>query len=204
MASADRLVRLGAAALQKLQDYGRLLSEQGVRTGVVAAGDGARIWDRHVLDSLRALDCIRPDDVDIADLGSGGGLPGIPLAIARPDLALVLVEPRLRRVAFLEMVVESLSLRNVRIFPGRVELVQDAVDLCVARAFGSLERSWEAASLLLRPYGALVYFAGRSWSSGSTEVTRLLEGTHADLDVCSAIEFPWQGPLVIMGRSRTA
>jgi 16S rRNA (guanine527-N7)-methyltransferase len=141
--------------------------------------------------------------VELADLGSGGGLPGIPLATARPDLSFALIEARQRRVAFLELVVESLSLENVQILPTRVESVRADFDGCLARAFGNAERSWEAASGLLRPDGALVYFAGRSWSPTALRAHPSPEDD-VQFDVCSPIEFPWQGPLVIMSRGRPA
>lgn len=199
--SADRADSLPAESGRKLREYGRLLGELGVRAGVIAEGDRDRLWERHVVDSLRAVGCAPEGPAAAADLGSGGGLPGIPLAIARPDLTVTLIEPRERRVAFLEMVVESLSLANVRIHASRAETVEGAFDRCLARAFGDLRRSWEAASPLLRGGGALVYFAGRSWSAAAKEVTDLLAGSRLQLDVCSRMEFPWQGPLVIMGRS---
>jgi 16S rRNA (guanine527-N7)-methyltransferase len=197
---ADRADFLPAESLTKLRRYSRLLGEVGVRAGVIAAGDRKRLWERHVVDSLRAVDCVPQGPAAVADLGSGGGLPGIPLAIARPDLAVTLIEPRERRVAFLEMVVDSLSLANVRIHAARAEAVGGAFDRCLARAFGDLRRSWEAAFPLLRDGGgALVYFAGRSWSPAASEVADLLAAARLRLDVCSRMEFPWQGPLVIMG-----
>ena len=200
---ADRTASLAADLRTKLRNYADLLGDRGVRAGVIAEGDRDRLWERHVVDSLRALECLGPTTGPVADLGSGGGLPGIPLAIARPDLPVSLIEPRARRVAFLELAIESLSLENVRILPVRAESVHEDFDRCLARAFGDLRRSWDAASPLLRVGGALVFFAGRSWSPTAPEVVELLDGAPLRLDVCARMEFPWQGPLVIMGASPT-
>ena len=79
---------------------------------IVSASDAHRLHERHVLDSLRALLLIPESAVRICDLGSGAGLPGVPVAVAEPDLEVTLSEPRLARVAFLELVVERLVLTN--------------------------------------------------------------------------------------------
>jgi 16S rRNA (guanine527-N7)-methyltransferase len=196
----DHLSDLSEAARSKLEAYHRLLEERGVRIGVLSARDAERIWERHILDSLRALACIRAVDRDVVDLGSGGGLPGIPVAIARPDLTVTLVESRSRRAAFLEMAVESLSLGNVLVQAGRADRGGPDHDLCLARAFGDLKRSWDVASVLLRAHGALVYFAGASWFRAAEPTVRFLSEAGLRLEVCSPNVFPWQGPLVIMTR----
>jgi len=114
--------------------YERLLRERGVGLGVVSASDASRIRARHILDSLRALEAIRPEDVDAYDLGSGGGLPGMVIATAAPDLKVGLVETRRGRVAFLELVLERLGLPNAFVIPSRIEDLSEPVDVCFARA----------------------------------------------------------------------
>ena len=165
--------------------------------GLVAEGDRERIRERHIEDSLRALDCIGVSDRRVADLGSGAGLPGVPLAIALPSVEFVLVEARRRRGAFLEMVVATLRLQNVSVQVGRVEDLDLRVDLCVARAFAPLQASWRSAERLLGPGGRLVYFAGASWTRASHRVELLSAGVA--VDICAPKQFTWQGPLVIMG-----
>ncbi|MFM8999499.1 MAG: 16S rRNA (guanine(527)-N(7))-methyltransferase RsmG [Actinomycetota bacterium] len=93
-------------------------------------------------------------------MGSGAGLPGIPVAIACPDLSVRLVEVRPKRVAFLELVVERLGLGNVEVTQGRSEDARGPFDLCFARAYAAPEESWRQAEPLLAPGGHLVYFAG--------------------------------------------
>jgi 16S rRNA (guanine527-N7)-methyltransferase len=128
--------------------------------GVVAAGDRDRVEERHVLDSLRAATQVRESDLAAYDLGSGGGLPGVPVAIAQPSVRVDLIEARRSRVAFLEWVVDELGLGNVSVLGSRSETVSSRVDLCFARAFAPVESAWNAAAPLLRPGGRLVYFAG--------------------------------------------
>jgi 16S rRNA (guanine527-N7)-methyltransferase len=185
-----------------LDAYVSLLEEQGIGLGLVAKSDASRIWERHVADSLRALSCVRTVDREVADVGSGGGLPGIPVAIARPDLRVTLIEPRATRAAFLEMAVEQLHLDNVVVVAGFAESVTAVFDCALARAVGPVDRTWSIAAPLLRPGGLVVYFAGRSWSTTDSALAALVESGGVDVRICAPAEFPWQGPLVIMTRDR--
>lgn len=97
------------------------------------------------------------------DLGSGAGLPGIPVAVARPELRVTLIEPRQLRVAFLELVVERLGLTNVEVFAGPADRVADRAGLCLARGFGDPAATWTVARDLLLPEGELVYWAGATF-----------------------------------------
>ena len=164
--------------------------------GVVGEGDRGRLWERHVADSLRALACLRKRDRLVADLGSGGGLPGIPVAIARPDVRVTLIEARQRRVAFLEWIAESLSLPNVEIVASRIEDVSGTFDACLARALAGPAESWRLAAPLLGPAGRLIYFAGESLEGdalpGGPEGVRATPCGDPDAD------FPSPGGLVIM------
>lgn len=140
--------------------YADLLRDTAVPLGLVAEGDRDRIWERHVLDCLRAAAVVGPDDRRAYDLGSGAGLPGLVVAIAVPGLEVTLAEVRSRRVGFLELAVERLALRNVRVHPGRVEDLPPGTDLCFARAFAPPAEAWAAAGPLLGTGGRLVLFAG--------------------------------------------
>jgi 16S rRNA (guanine527-N7)-methyltransferase len=175
-----------------------LLRSRAVDLGLIAEGDRERIRERHIEDSLRALKCIGTGDRLVVDLGAGAGLPGVPLAIALPSVAFVLVEARRRRGAFLEMVVAELSLHNVTVEVGRAEAMDLRADLCVARAFAPLEASWRAAERLLRPDGRLVYFAGATWTQAGHDSE--LRDAGVAMEICAPKQFTWQGPLVIMGR----
>ncbi|MCL2471815.1 MAG: 16S rRNA (guanine(527)-N(7))-methyltransferase RsmG [Propionibacteriaceae bacterium] len=89
--------------------YAGLLAREGIEWGLIGPRERDRMWDRHILNSMCVSGLI-PRGCQVADVGSGAGLPGIPLAIARPDLRIELVEPMRRRVDFLTMCVERLGL----------------------------------------------------------------------------------------------
>jgi 16S rRNA (guanine527-N7)-methyltransferase len=189
--------RLGEHQKDLLHAYAALLLEKAVRLGFVAASDAGRLWDRHVLDSLRALPCLRASDLMVVDVGSGAGLPGIPLAIARPETRFTLVEPKQRRAALLEAIVASLELPNASVAVRRAEGLGLRADVCLSRALADPAESWRMASPLLAGGGRLVYWAGRSWEE--SEIERL-GAVGAKAEICLDAEFQWQGPLVIMSR----
>lgn len=155
-------ISLDEEAVTRLEVFERMLSDRAVPMGMVSSSDIPRLRVRHVLDCLRAAPLL-PASGLTCDLGSGAGLPGIVLAIARPDLRIVLIEARRRRAAFLEECVRRLGLAQVSVYAGRAENFRDQVDACVARAFGSPARSWEAAQRVLAPSGILIYWAGESF-----------------------------------------
>jgi 16S rRNA (guanine527-N7)-methyltransferase len=180
----------------RLIGFERLLAERAVPLGAVARSDVARIRERHILDSLRAAPLLREAE-RVYDLGSGAGLPGIVVAIALPQVRMVLVDRRASRAAFLELAVEELALPNARVFAGPVEEVAARADACLARAFAPLQRSWEVAERVLGPGGRLVYFGGRELGEeGSIDLPAgaVLEAVIRTPVLESA------GPLVIMAR----
>ena len=153
-------VEISGEASAGLERFEELLRERALPKGLIAAADADRLRERHILDSLRAVRALRPGDTRAIDLGSGAGLPGVVVAIARPSLHVVLVEPRRARVAFLELAGEDLRLSNVSVLAARIEDVEDQVDLCFSRAFAPLPEAWRVAVPRLREGGRLVYFAG--------------------------------------------
>jgi 16S rRNA (guanine527-N7)-methyltransferase len=191
--AAEMGVVLDERQLAKLLVYERLLGGRAVPMGLVAEGDIGRIRVRHVLDSLRAAPPLAGAR-DAYDLGSGAGLPGIVVAIARPDLRVGLVDSRRRRVAFLELAIAELELANATVLGVRAESLSEHVDACLARAFAPAARAWEVAEPLLRPDGRLVYFAGRG------ERTEDLGSPAPFVDVLSTPVLESAGPLVIMAR----
>jgi len=143
-----------------LAEYESLLRSRAVPFGLVAESDADRVGERHIRDCLRAAAMLLEGDALACDIGSGAGLPGLVLAIARPEVRFVLLEPKQRAVGFLELAVDRLGLSNVEVRAERIEDVDLEADVATARAFGSLERSWQAAVPVLRPGGRLIYFAG--------------------------------------------
>ncbi|MEW6059613.1 MAG: 16S rRNA (guanine(527)-N(7))-methyltransferase RsmG [Actinomycetota bacterium] len=184
-------VQIGHDQALLLDRFEQMLLERAIPLGLVASGDARRIRRRHVLDSLRATLAVDVEVEDAYDLGSGAGLPGLVVAIARPDIHFALVEPRRRRIAFLESAVESLGVGNAEVLAARAEELDKPVDLCLARAFGSVDRTWRVASPLLRPGGSLVYFAGEGF-----DPAQVPEGAAARLLAGPVLESA--GPLVIM------
>lgn len=154
---------LPETVLEQLNAYEGFLVERGGPMGLVAPKDLPRIRERHILDCLRAAALIGPEAASGYDLGSGGGLPGIVLAIARPRLSLTLVEVRRNRAAFLQEAVRELGLANVDVYPRRAETLRDRRDLCLARAFAPFAKTCAAASPLLTGRGRVIYWAGASF-----------------------------------------
>ena len=100
--------------------YVARLADTGIAHGLIGPREAPRLWDRHVLNSAVAAP-VFDQGARVADIGSGAGLPGIPLAIARPDLHLTLVEPLLRRTVWLSAAIDELGLTNVEVHRGRAE-----------------------------------------------------------------------------------
>lgn len=191
---AERIgLRLSVAQAAALVGYETLLLERAIPGGMIGAADAEHIRERHVLDSLRAVVHVDAADRCAYDLGSGAGLPGIPVAIACPQLMVTLVEARRRRAGFLELAAETLRLQNVRIAVLRIETLADPVDLCLARALAPLPRAWRLAEPLLLPRGRLLYFAGTSTPVEEVTGARVV-GVHESPLLERA------GPLVIMAR----
>ncbi|WP_189061392.1 16S rRNA (guanine(527)-N(7))-methyltransferase RsmG [Longimycelium tulufanense] len=152
--------------------YARLLAEHGVVRGLIGPREVERIWDRHVLNSAVVSELL-PEGWRVVDVGSGAGLPGIPLAIARPDLEVVLLEPMARRVAWLEDVAWELGLA-MSIVRGRAEegVVRERLagsDAATARAVAPLARLAQWSLPLVRPGGRLLALKG---ASAAEELTR--------------------------------
>jgi len=142
--------------------YAQLLATDGVVRGLIGPRETTRLWDRHLLNCAVLADFI-PDGASVIDVGSGAGLPGIALAIARPDLRIVLVEPLARRTAFLTDVVPRLGLDDVTIFRGRAGEAVRALaraDVVTARAVAPLDRLADWCLPLLVPGGRLLALKG--------------------------------------------
>jgi 16S rRNA (guanine527-N7)-methyltransferase len=195
IAAAGELgVILSPPQAERLASYETLVRERAAALGMIARGDLRRLRDRHVLDSLRAAAVLGGVPRDALDLGSGAGLPGIPVAIALPDLRMTLTETRRQRIAFLELAVLELDLTNVSVHAGRAEHATVRVDACLARAFRDASASWRVADTLLRPGGRLVYFAGMGF-----DAARDLPA-NATATILPASSLAKSGPLVIMTR----
>jgi 16S rRNA (guanine527-N7)-methyltransferase len=145
------------------QRYAEMLAGAGVDRGLLGPHEVDRLWERHLLNSAAVSELLDPGD-RVVDIGSGAGLPGLPLAIARPDLQLVLLEPLLRRSEFLREVVADLGL-PVEVVRGRAEepRTREQIgerDVAVSRAVAALDKLTKWSMPLLRPGGRMVAIKG--------------------------------------------
>lgn len=145
------------------EHYVALLAGPGVTRGLIGPREADRLWERHMLNSA-VLGELMPAATAVLDVGSGAGFPGIPLALARPDLALTLLEPMARRVAWLEEIAAELAV-PVRVHRGRVEdvLVRSELgewDVVTARAVAPLGRLASWCLPLVVPGGRLLAIKG--------------------------------------------
>jgi 16S rRNA (guanine527-N7)-methyltransferase len=192
---AGRLgIELSDAQWGALDRYRELLAADAIPRGMIAGSDADRLWGRHIRDGLRAIPWIAPETW-VADLGSGAGIPGLPLAVACSQASFVLMETRRARAAFLEAAVDDLGLRNVEVFLGRVESwASRRFDVAVARALAPPRGSWAAASTILGPHGRLIYWAGTGLDVAD------LDGIGVSVRVSTRSGLADDGPLVIMAR----
>jgi len=196
-----------SARLPLAERYAELLATDGVVRGLIGPREAPRLWDRHLVNCSLLGELI-PTDSTVCDIGAGAGLPGVVLAIARPDLAVTLVEPLLRRTTFLEEVAATLELGNVEVVRGRADALHGdrTFDVVTSRAVAPLERLLGWSMPLVAPEGALVAMKGSSideeieaaaaelarWGCGAPVVTRL--GEDWPVSPTLAVRVAWGDP----------
>ena len=148
------------------------LTNDGVVRGLIGPREAPRLWDRHIFNCVALGPAIAPE-VRVADVGSGAGLPGLVLAIARPDVVVTLIEPLLRRARFLEEAVTELGLRNVTVLRSRAEdltpAAPDRFDVVTSRAVAPLPKLVGWCLPLARSGGLILAMKG---SSAQAELDR--------------------------------
>jgi len=159
----DAAARVFGDRLDIARRYAALLADAGVERGLIGPREVDRLWDRHILNSAAIVELIGADAA-VLDIGSGAGLPGIPVAIARPDVAVTLVEPMLRRTEFLAEAVAELGL-PITVVRGRAEdpAVLDALDeadVVMSRAVADLVKLTRWSLPLLRQGGRMLALKG--------------------------------------------
>jgi 16S rRNA (guanine527-N7)-methyltransferase len=195
--------RLGLA-----QRYAEVLATTGVERGLLGPREVGRVWDRHLLISAAIAELLDPE-AQVVDIGSGAGLPGLPLAIARPDLRVVLLEPLLRRSEFLREVVDDLGL-EVEVVRGRAEesLVRDRLagsDAAVSRAVAALDKLTKWSMPLLKQDGQMIAIKGERAPDEVREHRRVMEASGAtDVRVvtCGADYLEQPATAVVARRAR--
>ncbi len=164
--------------LNLAERYAQLLASAGVEWGLLGPREVDRIWDRHLLNCAVVSELVGPGE-RVVDIGSGAGLPGLPMAIAKPGLRVVLVESLLRRAEFLRLVIDELGL-DVEVLRGRAEDddVQEAVggaDAVTSRAVASLDKLARWSLPLLRQGGRLLAIKGERAPDELREHRRVLD-----------------------------
>lgn len=164
-----------AAALPTAQAFADLLAHDGVVRGLIGPRETPRLWERHLLNCAVLGEAI-PAGVGVCDIGSGAGLPGVVLAIARPDLSVTLVEPLLRRTTFLDEAVDALGLSNVEVVRGRAEELHGRrrFDVVTSRAVAPLPK-------LLRWSLPLTHGAGFVVAMKGASVQEEIDGARSEL-----------------------
>ncbi|MCY9786629.1 16S rRNA (guanine(527)-N(7))-methyltransferase RsmG [Nocardiopsis sp. EMB25] len=147
--------------LPKARRYAELLADDGVRRGLIGPREVPRLWERHLINCA-VVEELLPEGAEVVDIGSGAGLPGLVLALLRPDIRVTLLEPLLRRTVFLNEAVETLGLANVVVRRGRAEEAHGELytDFVTARAVAPLPRLAGWALPLLRKGGSLLALKG--------------------------------------------
>ena len=126
--------------IEQARKYAFLLARDSEIFGLLGPRELPKIWSRHVLNSALLVELV-PEGSKVADIGSGAGLPGIPMAIARPDCSFTLIEPMERRANWLLSTVSELGLTNVEVLRSRAEDVQRTdFDIVTARAVAALDK----------------------------------------------------------------
>jgi 16S rRNA (guanine527-N7)-methyltransferase len=171
-----------SSALPSAEQFADLLTREATVRGLIGPREVPRLWERHILNCAVISD-LMPRDSTVCDIGSGAGLPGIVLAIRRPDLSVTLVEPLLRRTTFLDLVVSTMGLTNVVVRRGRAEelhgewAVGQGFDVVTSRAVAPMDRLARWSLPLVRDGGLFLAMKGSSAAdelrSASREIRRL-------------------------------
>ncbi len=151
------------SALETASQFAEILATDGVQRGLIGPRETPRLWDRHLLNCAVVAELL-PESGELVDIGSGAGLPGVVFAMLRPGIRVVLLEPMLRRSAFLEECVARLDLPSATVVRGRAEDMTGVIkaDIATARAVAPLDRLVGWAAGLLRPGGEILAIKGQS------------------------------------------
>jgi 16S rRNA (guanine527-N7)-methyltransferase len=152
--------------LDEIAAYAHFLTTAGIERGLIGPREGERIWERHIFNCLPVTQLL-PQGASLFDIGSGAGLPGIVIALARPDLSVTLIEPLERRVSFLTEAVDGLNLtiNNMEVIRGRAQDVKKSADFVTARAVAPLEKLKKMSWHMVKTGGSLLAMKGESASA---------------------------------------
>ncbi|MEN9923086.1 MAG: Ribosomal small subunit methyltransferase [Actinomycetota bacterium] len=172
------LIQRWPDAAENLRKFHNFLCTAGVDRGLLGPREIPRMWSRHIANSV-VIESLIPKNATVVDVGSGAGLPGIPLAIVRPDLKVTLLEPLSRRVSFLEEAVAELNLSQVSVLRARAEDVKDQQwDVVTGRAVANLSKFLKLTWKLVSPNGQLLPLKGEQAATELQEAQGFLTKRH--------------------------
>jgi 16S rRNA (guanine527-N7)-methyltransferase len=194
----DVACELYGAQFPLLNRYVDILASTGVTWGLLGPREADRLWDRHVLNSA-ALSGLIAADSAVVDVGSGAGLPGIPLALLRPDLRITLIEPLLRRSTFLTQTVMELGIADrVEVVRSRAEDHHQTYGVVVARALAPLDRLIGWCNPLRAPDGVILALKGSSAADELASARQALESAQLEAEVVKARAHPDAEPATVV------
>jgi len=177
----QQLVTAYPAAEPNLEKFAHWLATEGLIRGLLGPREQGKIWDRHLANCAVISELI-PQGATLIDIGSGAGLPGLVIAIVRPDVTCTLVEPLLRRSEFLQEVINDLKLPNVSVFRARADQVTHIqADVVTARAVAPLNKLLVWALPLMKSGGEILAMKGASANEEIAQAQNELKGFQAEV-----------------------
>jgi 16S rRNA (guanine527-N7)-methyltransferase len=199
---SSQLPDIYGSAFPLINRYVDILATTGVEWGLMGPRETGRLWDRHILNSI-ALGGLITIGSTVADVGSGAGLPGIPLALVRPDLQMTLIEPLLRRSTFLTETVGTLDIGDrVKVVRTRAEDHYQSYDAVVARALAPLDRLIGWCNPLRADGGVILALKGKSAAEEVEAAKPELQAARLNAEVLSVRAHPEAEPATVVRLSR--
>ncbi len=186
-------ININQEQYQTLCHYTRLVAEWNKKINLISRPDTPRIFTYHIIDSLTTSPFI-PANARCADLGTGAGLPGIPLAVTRPDIFMILIESTRKKCLFLNSALNQLQLRNALLLCARAEELSPlGCDIILSRLTAPLSKTLKFASPHSKPGGTLILYKSARWKNEINEEKNLLNRYNFLLRDSATIKLPFSG-----------